>query len=561
MAIENRAFEAGDVAVAFAAGVDQVREVLVDEPVGADDFLDLLDAAAGGDELGGGGHVDAIDVGEADRRRRRGEVDLAGAGVPGHLDDLFRGGAAHNRIIDEQHVLAAKLEVNDIELLPHRFPALGLAGHDEGAADVAVLDEALAELDAKPVGELKRDRAARLGDRDDDVDVLGRAQALELVGELLPHAQPRLVNRDAIHQRIRPGEIDMLEDAGCVDAGLDADPGVHFAGEIEVNRLAGGDIALDLEALRIEGHRFRGDHVLAAALLEAAAEHQRADAVWIAKTNDTVAGDHHDHGVGAAATHVHAGDRGEDVFRGGRHLAPALQFMGENVEQHFGIGIGVDMAQIVAEQVLAQFAVVGEIAVVGEGEAVGGIDIQRLGQGRAAAAGGGVAHVGDAHLPGEPPHVAGAENILDQAVVLAQIEFAAVAGHDAGGILAAVLQHRQGVIQAKANILAGNNPNQTTHDSTLPPSSVAAGHYMTIPLGVMLCCWLRSLSGGDRILTGRACHPWRERSDFDWPQSRHPWPAVRPLKSVAFHRLRRPGLTRRAHLVPDSQCQIRNRFG
>src|ERR1700728_363098 len=50
--------------------------------------------------------VDAIIVGVEDRRRGETEVNFAGAGVAHHADDLLRGGAAHQRIVDQDDALA-----------------------------------------------------------------------------------------------------------------------------------------------------------------------------------------------------------------------------------------------------------------------------------------------------------------------------------------------------------------------------------------------------------------------------------------------------------------------
>ena len=46
-----------------------------------------------------------------------------------------------------------------------------------------------------------------------------------------------------------------------------------------------------------------------------------------------------------------------------------------------------------------------------------------------------------------------------------------------------------------------------------------------------------------RFKSGCASHPWRDYCGFAKPQPRHPWRVVRPSKSFAFRRLRRPGLT------------------
>ena len=55
--------------------------------------------------------------------------------------------------------------------------------------------------------------------------------------------------------------------------------------------------------------------------------------------------------------------------------------------------------------------------------------------------------MGDAHVAEQIAHVAGAEHVAHQAVALVHVEGAALAGDDAGRILAAVLQHQQAVIE------------------------------------------------------------------------------------------------------------------
>ena len=161
------------------AGRDQIFEILVDQPVGADELARLpRPCGRAGDELARGRHVDAVDVRETHRRRGRGEIHLARAGFAGQLDDLRRGRAAHDRVVHQQHVLAAEFQVDRVELAAHRLRALLLARHDERAADVAVLDEALAVLHAELLRQLQRAGAAGVGNRDDHVDVvIGRARA------------------------------------------------------------------------------------------------------------------------------------------------------------------------------------------------------------------------------------------------------------------------------------------------------------------------------------------------------------------------------------------------
>jgi hypothetical protein len=93
---------AGDVAAVEATGLEALQarlqrghdalhrvEVLVDQRIGADVWRisSLLRSAAISSARGR--HVDAVDVGEAHRRRGRRQIDLAGTGFARHLHDLL----------------------------------------------------------------------------------------------------------------------------------------------------------------------------------------------------------------------------------------------------------------------------------------------------------------------------------------------------------------------------------------------------------------------------------------------------------------------------------------
>lgn len=101
-----------------------------------------------------------------------------------------------------------------------------------------------------------------------------------------------------------------------------------------------------------------------------------------------------------------------------------------------------------------------------QADAVRRIDVKGLGLGRTTAASGWVTDMADTHVAGELPHMTGAENVPDEAVVLAEIEFALVAGHDAGSILATMLEHRQTVVQGKIDVGFTNYADDATHART-----------------------------------------------------------------------------------------------
>ncbi|NDG35828.1 MAG: DEAD/DEAH box helicase, partial [Betaproteobacteria bacterium] len=110
------------------------------------------------------------------------------------------------------------------------------------------------------------------------------------------------------------------------------------------------------------------------------------------------------------------------------------------------IEVGVDVPQPVLKQLVLQHFGVGEIAVVGQHDAVGRVDVEGLGFGGRAFAGGGVAHVPHAHQAFQLQHVAGVEDVAHEAFRFTQVEPSVLAGHDAGRVLPAVLEHRQRVV-------------------------------------------------------------------------------------------------------------------
>lgn len=64
-----------------------------------------------------------------------------------------------------------------------------------------------------------------------------------------------------------------------------------------------------------------------------------------------------------------------------------------------------------------------------------------------------------------PLHVVLTENIAHQPLAFSLAEFSTTAGHDAGRILSAMLQHRQRVVDIRGNITLPNQTNQSTHQA------------------------------------------------------------------------------------------------
>ena len=243
----------------------EIGQGLINNVVGADDFGDGVGVPVVGDQLGRRGEVDAVDVGVRDGRRARREVDLLRAGLARHQHDLARRRAAHNAVVDQQHVLALELLTHGVQLGSHAFLPQPLRRHDEGAEDVPVLHEPLAVRFGEAFGHAKRRRNARFRDRHDDVDgSQGRgAQLLSNgFGELETHVATRFVDVNTIDNRVGTGEVHVLEDIRRV-----AELRVHLVEDgrftlFDNNCLARQDVEEIFVSALDKGNGFGGHHVV-----------------------------------------------------------------------------------------------------------------------------------------------------------------------------------------------------------------------------------------------------------------------------------------------------------
>ncbi len=163
---------------------------------------------------------------------------------------------------------------------------------------------------------------------------------------------------------------------------------------------------------------------------------------------------------------MHAGNGFKDVILIGLQLTLGLQLVGKHVEQHLGVRVGVDMTQVGFEKLFAELVRVGQVAVVGQGNTVGRVHIERLGERRARAARRRIAHVADTDIAHQPLHMTGPENVFHQAVGLLLSQLAAVTGHDTRRILAAMLEYGQRVIELQIDIAFTHNTHNAAHRKT-----------------------------------------------------------------------------------------------
>ena len=177
------------VAVRLARAADRLVDALerqVGERVGAQLGGHLGLRAVVGDHLLARRHVDPVVAGMADRRRGDAHVHLAGARVAQHLHDLARRVAAHDRVVHDDDALARDDLGQRVELQPQAVLAQLLAGLDEGARDVAVLDQPVVLREPGRAREAARGRVAGVRHRDHQVGLDRR-----LAGEDLAHPAAR----------------------------------------------------------------------------------------------------------------------------------------------------------------------------------------------------------------------------------------------------------------------------------------------------------------------------------------------------------------------------------
>src|SRR5690606_39894702 len=175
-------------------------------------------------------------------------------------------------------------------------------------------------------------------------------------------------------------------------------------------------------------------------------EHERTDAVRIAEPEQAVPHDHRDDRESAAHAAIKCGHRIEDVRSRRPGRACTREFAREHVQEHFGVGARVEMPQVFPRENLGELTGVRQVAVVAEADAVRRIYEEGLGFRGGIVARGRIPYVADTDVALEREHVALLEDIANEPGLLAQEELAVVIGHDAGGVLTAMLEDGQRII-------------------------------------------------------------------------------------------------------------------
>ena len=253
-------------------------------------------------------------------------------------------------IVDQHDALALDDRAVGVVLHPDAELADRLGRLDEGAPDIMVADDAEFERQAAGARIADRGGNAEIGNRHDDVG-LGRGFARQFRA----HRLAGVVDRSAVHDRVRPGEIDVLEDAGPHRLPRQREEALHPVA-VDDHDLAVLDVADEFRADDVERAGLRAKDRAAVEL----AEHERADAERIARADQLLVGQR-DERVGAL-------DLGQGLDEAVDDPAPARA----RREQQHDFGVGGRLAdRAVANELAPQRQSVGQIAVMGDREAAG----------------------------------------------------------------------------------------------------------------------------------------------------------------------------------------------
>ena len=139
---------------------------------------------------------------------------------------------------------------------------------------------------------------------------------------------------------------------------------------------------------------------------------------------------------------MHVAHGGKNTHRLQRQAARGFFYlMGQHVKQDFGVALGVDVAMVGDEQLAFERLCIGQITVVNQHNAKRRIHVKRLRffftvsipRRR-------VAHLAQSAVARQRAHVAGAKNILHQALGFVHEELALLLRDDARRILPPMLQ-------------------------------------------------------------------------------------------------------------------------
>ncbi len=178
-------------------------------------------------------------------------MDLGRSGLPQHADQGALSVSAHNRIVDDDEASTFNVLPDRVELEADAQLPQGLRRLDEGASDIGVLHQPLAERDARGLGIADGRGGSGFRGGDDEVCV-NRV----LLGQLAAHLGPCGVDVLAVELAVGTREVDVFEDAASLARfGEAVRTQTVF---VDGDELTGFDVADELSTDDVECRGLRG---------------------------------------------------------------------------------------------------------------------------------------------------------------------------------------------------------------------------------------------------------------------------------------------------------------
>ena len=135
-------------------------------------------------------------------------MDFLRAGAAEQIDQVTRRRTPHDAVVHNHEALALDDLAERGQLETNTLVAEALIGLNEGAANIAVLDQSLIEGDAGAVRIADAGGVGRVRNGTDDVSLNGVH-----AGQFLAHCLAAQINAPTFQDGVGAGEVDVLKDA------------------------------------------------------------------------------------------------------------------------------------------------------------------------------------------------------------------------------------------------------------------------------------------------------------------------------------------------------------
>ena len=187
------------------------------------------------------------------------------------------------------------------------------------------------------------------------------------IGKVFAQTQTGAVDADAVDVAVGTSKVDVFKGAGIELRIFSALAAKEFAVLRDEDSFTRSKIANEVVFQTHHRDGFGAYEIVGRTVgLLLRAEAKRTDAIGIAESEKTLAGNQSNHRVGALDALVHAFDGLESHFGGevARRRNNLHEFVGQYIEQHFRVARSIDVATVLVVELCCDFLRVGEVTVV-----------------------------------------------------------------------------------------------------------------------------------------------------------------------------------------------------